>query len=459
MGPLREPAGRVRCPHRAIAWFGARPGAVRTPRLTTVTGRPFQLGAAALLLFAFAAAATAQEILAPPPPEYFAKPPVFGPTATNLPGMATNEVTIPLAPKPLLELGPVVVRPHILYRFSYGDGIPAAPGEQVLTAINELSPGLLLQLGDHWMLDYTPTLRFYSSDHFRDTTDHAVLFSGTAPYRDWVFGLSQTFATSSQPLAETASQTDEETFVTALHAAYHMSSAMSLELGGNQNFRFFTQSVTNQSLVDSREWSTLDWLNYQFSPTFGAAIGAGFGYVDVSAGSDMTYEQLQGRVNLRAGDKLGFVLSGGADYRQFIDSDAPNLLNPIYGLSVVYQLTETTTLSANGTRVVSAAYFQDQVTETTSIGGGLRQRFFKKLYLDLTGGYTMTTYKATIRNPVSIVNVNREDDYSFVNVRLSVALLKRGTVAVFYQASENTSNASGFAYTSNQGGFELGYRF
>ena len=401
-----------------------------------------------------------QAVLAPPPPEFMQQaPPSFIPTGTNL--LATMP---PLTPAPSatvpewLDWGPVRLRPHVLERFLYGDGIPARRGEQFKTAINEFSPGMALELGNHWRLDYTPTLRFYSSSQFRDTLDHSVLFSGGTTYDDWSLGLSHTFASSSQPLAETASQTDQETYVTALSAAYHMSSKMSLELGLNQNFRFVAQNQSAQQLNDSREWSTLDWLNYQFWPRFGAAIGVGFGYVNVSAGSDMTYEQLQGRINWRAGEKLSFVLNAGFDERQFIDANAPDLLNPIFGLSALYQLTETTTLSATASRAVSASYFQNQVTETTDLSGTLRQRFFGKLYLDLTGGYRVTTYEATIRTAFFLINLNREDDYVFFNARLTATILKRGTAAIFYQASDNSSNVSGFKYSSNQVGLELGYR-
>src|SRR6185503_14648059 len=103
---------------------------------------------------------------------------------------------------------------------------------------------------------------------------------GTA-YEDWVFGLSQGFTRSSAPLVETGTQTEQDAYTTALNGSYRMNSKMSLDLGLNQNFRFA------QGLQNSREWSTLDWLNYQFFPRLDVAIGAGFGYVDVDTGPDM----------------------------------------------------------------------------------------------------------------------------------------------------------------------------
>jgi hypothetical protein len=412
-----------------------------------------------LLLLALGTPAGAQPVLAPPPVDFTQAPPTFRPARTNqLEAPEPGLVTRPANEAPL-QWGPVQLRPHVFYRFSYGDGIPARPGEQFTTAIHELAPGLLFQLGDHWTLDYTPTLRFYSSDRFQDTVDHSVMFGGGTGYEDWTFGLSQGYASSSQPLIETARQTDQESYATALHATRQLSSKLSLELGLNQDLRFLGGTVSTNELTDSKVWSTMDWLNYQARPDFGAALGVGGGYVQVNPGSDMTFEQVQGRIQWRPGTKLSLVLNGGFEDRQFLDSDAPAMISPIYGAAIQYQLFEPTTLSLNANHTVSASYFQDQVTESTDVNGGLRQRFFKKLYLDLTGGYRKTSYKATILTTFYIINLNRVDDYAYVNVRLSVRFLKRGTMAVFYQASDNASNAGGYTSSSRQGGFELGYRF
>jgi hypothetical protein len=402
-----------------------------------------------------AAKSEAQDVLAPPPQEYLQPAVPLFRVGTNLP--QTEFAPAPAGPAvpEMFRWGPVQLRPHLLYRVSYGNGLQAQPGHSSDSMINEVSPGILLDLGSHWHLDYTPTMRFYSSSGFRDTTDHAVLLNGATSYEGWTFGVSQSYASTSTPQVETGGQTDQETYNTALSASGLLSDKLSLELGVNQNFRFMGQSSAGQNLSDSREWSTMDWLNYQFWPKFGMAIGAGGGFVNMQQGSDMTYEQLQGRVNWRAGEKLTFSVSGGAEDRQFVDTSAPDLINPIFGLTVLYQLFETTSFSLNATRAVSSSYFQNQVTESTGFTGGVRQRLLGKLWLDLTGGYNNTTYKATATG----ITVDREDDRSFVNVRLSCPFLKRGTASVFYDYSKNSSNQNGFEYSSNQAGLELGYRY
>src|ERR1051326_222258 len=410
--------------------------------------------AAAFLCGFFSRRGRAQEILAPPPPDFSGLSPALRTTGTNQPG-EIPPLAAPAREQSLFQLGPVQFKPHFLYRFLYGDGISARPGEQVTTAIQEVCPGILLRLGDRWNLDYTPILRFYSNSHFRDTVDHNAVLSAATVYEDWTIGFSQSYTSSSQPLAETAAQTDEEVYTTGLNLVYQMSSATSLELGVRQYFLFAGQSVPGQFLTDTRSWSSLDWLNYQFSPKIAIAIGAGVGYDNLSVGSDMISEQLQGRIILRPGDKLSFSASGGAEIRQLVDVKSSNLISPLFGLSAQYQLFESTTLGLGANRLVSPSLFLNQLTETTTGSANLPHRIFKKLFLDLSGGYIHTSYRFTIYG----FDLAREDDGTYFNARLSASLFKRGSAAVFYQTSDNSSTASAFVFSSTQVGFELGYRF
>ena len=92
-------------------------------------------------------------------------PPTASPSASavqefnaNQPGtIPVPDASIGVAPVATpFHWGPVDMRPHFLYRFLYGNGIPAQPGKDTKTVINQVSPGVSLQLGSHWSLDYTP---------------------------------------------------------------------------------------------------------------------------------------------------------------------------------------------------------------------------------------------------------------------------------------------------------------
>ena len=122
----------------------------------------------------------------------------------------------------------------------------------------------------------------------------------------------------------------------------------------NQNF------VSADQFSSYKEWSTLDWLNYQFWPQLNAAIGVGGGYDNEDASPDMTFEQLQGRVNWRATDKISFQLHGGVEDRQILSGGAGDLINPVFDATIQYQPFEHTKISLTGQRVVSASYLSQE---------------------------------------------------------------------------------------------------
>jgi hypothetical protein len=133
---------------------------------------------------------------------------------------------------------------------------------------------------------------------------------------------------SSDPLVETGRQTDQKNFSTGLNGSYHFNDALWTELAVNQNFRFADE------FTSSREWSTTDWLNYQFFPGCFAGIGIGGGYVNMVTGSDNAYERLNGQVGWRVTEKISLHLNVGGETRQFLDQNSDMMINPIFGASI-----------------------------------------------------------------------------------------------------------------------------
>lgn len=398
--------------------------------------------------FGLAASAGAQQVVAPPPAVSVTPPAVQEAPPSEM-QVFSGENPIASFPDEVqpLQLGPVTLRPHLFYQFLYGTGIQSAPGQQHDSVIQSLAPGMLLVLTPRWTLDYTPNFNFYSDKSFRDNVGQSVTLNGGASYEAWTFGLSQNFSYSSSPQAQTGTQTDEENYSTALTASSPLNSKMSVDLGIAQNFNF------PDGFQSSKEWSTLDWLNYEFWPRLTAGVGAGLGYVDASP--DMVFEQLQGRVGWRAGDKISFQVNGGAEFTQTTDDSSDALANPIVGASIQYQPFEQTKLSVGVSRVVSPSYYDNQIAVVTSVNGNLHQRLLGKLFLDVGGSYNWNNYTSLSSGVVA----NSAADYYSLNVQLSAEFLKRGTIGLFYNYSGNSTAQSGLAYTSNQVGFNLGYRY
>ena len=388
--------------------------------------------------------AKAQYALAPTP-----QPPDTTPLAMQQANEMDVFATPPQTEAEPLKWGGLTLRPHPFYQFLSADGIQSNTNQIANTTIQTISPGALLQIGSHWSLDYSPLWTIYSNNQFSDTFGQAAKLEGGTVYEDWVLGLIQTYTDTSSPSVVTATQTRQETYGTALNGSYTMNSKMSLDVALNQNF------VSADQFSSYKEWSTMDWVNYQFYPRLNAALGAGGGYDDEEASPDMTFEQFQGRVNWRATDKISLQLHGGVDVRQFLSGGAPPLVNPVFDATVQYLPFEHTQISVSGQRTVAASYLQDQVTENTGISAGLNQRLLGKLFLGLNGSYQLVKYVSS----TSTGGSNREDDYSFLNAQLSRTFLKRGNIAVIYQISRDDSSVPGYSFTSQQVGFQIGYSY
>ncbi len=444
----------------------------RTSAIRTLVGISPVFHRSGVLLpcvFLFLNRALAQDVLTSPPP-----------TPSTPAAVQENQAANPMqvfappeeiaSPVPL-QWGPATAHPHVDYQFSYGNGINSSPGKSQNTIVQMLSPGTLFNLGDHWTLDYTPTLTFYSSRNFQNTLGQSVhLGWGSAYGGDWFFSGSQSYSDTSDPEIETAAQTDREAYSTALNASHQINEELSLDLGLNQNLNYVGNggSVTNslQNLANTKTWSTMDWLNYQFWPRLSAGVGPGLGYVQQVGAPDAIYEEYQGRINWRATDKVSFQVSGGLYDEQYLGGGLSPLATPIFNASVQYLPFEQTELSLSAGRSVSQSSFQSQQTENTSITVALNQRLLGRLHLNLSGSYGATDYLATESRLPGNLSTSRSDELYSFNARLSCPVFKRGTVSIFYTYTDNSSTQSGFAvagsgygFSSSEVGLAFGYRY
>lgn len=339
-----------------------------------------------------------------------------------------------------------VLRPHVFYQFTYGTGILSNTNQHNDTIVQSVAPGVLFVLSPRWTLDYTPTFTFYSEKNFKDNVGQSVALTGGAIYEEWVFGLSQKFNYSSSPEVQTGTQVSQDTYATALTASCPLNSKMSVDLGVDQDLNF--PSDFQRSL----EWSTTDWLNYELWPRLVIGVGAGAGYVDTTPNT--IFEQLQGRVKWRASDKTSFQIDGGAQFSQFTGGGS-SLVNPLLVATIQYQPFEHTQISLNASETANTSYYQNQVNVVTAIGATLSQRLLGKFYLNAGGNYSWNHYTSA----ASGVSARSSQDYYSMNVSLSTTFFKRASASVFYSYSDNTTTQSGFAFTSSQIGFNIGYKY
>ncbi len=352
----------------------------------------------------------------------------------------------------------------MLYRFTYGNGLESAQsGENTKMVIQMLSPGVLLGLGDHWTLDYNPLISFYSSSLYHDTVGESVLLHGVATNGDWILGLAQSYVLSTQPLVETGAQTAEEGYATALTAAAQLNDKWSLQMGLNQNFRFA------QNYPSLHEWTTTGWLNYEIEPQLGLAIGPAIGYDELSAGSDMPFEDIKGRITFKPGTKLVLSVDGGAEDRQFIHPSAPPMVTPVFDASAYYRIFPGTEITLLASRVVTPSLYENQINVITSVNATSANIWSRRSILNWVPvappSHSPRLWRRRCRNSSS-APLRKPPCSRCATTRQTTAksaspppFRKRLTGSLFYYASKNVSSQINFSYSSTQMGMELSYRY
>jgi Putative beta-barrel porin 2 len=339
--------------------------------------------------------------------------------------------------------------PHMDYQFIVAHSLLAAPGDTENSTIQQFSPGLLIDLGDHWAVDDTVTLDEYSNKRFGSDFNNALTIVGQTVYTDWIFGFEQLADYSSAPLIVVAQQADVQTYTTVVTGHKEVSDHVSMDLSAEQDMYFISGGFQN-----SRDWTTLDWLNYDFSPRLNIGIGPGLGYVNVDFGDDQTYEEALGRLNWRATDKISFQLNGGAEEWEYLGTGGGALFNPVFGGSIQYQPFDVTSLYFSASRGIEESYYRGEVTDITALEAGVNQRFFGQFYVGLNGGYELSQFIVQ-----GDTTASRTDNDYYIGARLSHSFLQRGTASLFYQYTDAQSTAAGFSYRSPQYGVELEYAF
>jgi hypothetical protein len=349
------------------------------------------------------------------------------------------------------QWGPFAAHPHLGYSFIYASGVLVAPGQQTTTAQHLVSPGLAI-ISKHLLLDYTPSLGFYSKGPYDDTVNHSASLAANFGYKDWSFHIAQGYEKATNPLIETGAQTETETLVTSVDATWDFNQKFFFD------FTLYQQFLNAQGFQNSRQWSSMEWANYRLTPRLSVGAGLGGGYSDVDFGSDSTFEQIQGRVNWHPSSRLVLNLNGGIEIRQFVSTPgSDNLINPIMGASATYLLFEPTSLYIAANRSVGSSFFANEVTETASISGGVSQRFLKYMHVGVSAGYRSSDYISTAAN--QSFESTRQDSYSFVSTTLGTSFLGKGSATLAYTHSNNQSTVHGYTYDSDQFALHLIYRF
>ena len=346
------------------------------------------------------------------------------------------------------------------------------PGKPTDTFFTQtISPGLTIFFGPHVSLDYSPSFRFFSQSDFHNTVDQAVSLNTGVSVGDWALGLSQSFTVTDDPIVETSGQTEEKDYSASLNALYQFNDKISFDTSASVSLQFlnstnaifvFTNSPggpikipLTQNLTDSQNYSASEWMDYRFDEKLSGGVGVTLSYSEQNSGFSSVSEEYRGRVSWQPGQKLSVAISGGLQDQQFLDSGANDLVTPVFSATIGYHLFEHTTVTLSANRDVYTSLFQDEVSESTSLGLGLQQRLLGKLQMSLGFGYNTVDYKDTTTQLIT----SRSDDSTSYSIGFNYPLWKRSSVSGFYQYTQNSSSTSAFGYSSSQVGAVLSWAY
>ena len=348
-----------------------------------------------------------------------------------------------------LQVGPVLFRPSINYKYTDANNLLRSVGNEQDSEIQNISLNFIFDYQEFWSFSYRPTWTYYSNAAFDDTDSHSANFYSDVAVADWRIGFNQTYNDSNGSLVQTGSQTQQEIFGTTLSASRQLNSTWYLDLSADQDLR------STSRFSDVSEWLTSGWLRHQASSVVNSSIGLTWGYADVDPGLNTEYMQFLLRFGFNPSDKLRASLQGGIDSREV---DAPGFdkeENPTYNASVQYQPFDYTIIGINLSRGISTSYFSNFNNDTEALTLSLRQRLLGRFNLTVSYGERSSDYLGLLGNFV----VGRADDYDSFSVDLSTQLVNRINVSAFYRKNENSTNTTGFGFSSDQSGFSIGYRY
>jgi len=351
---------------------------------------------------------------------------------------------------PLIKLRGIGVRPHLQYTGNYSEGVLVRPGQPASSYIESFAPGIRLDLGKKWTFDYTPTWTSFSNAEFKNSLDHAASLTGSKTLFGLGFSFSQGYSNSSSVRVETGKQTTVETLTTSIGTSYPIMPKLSFVTAVSQALNFVP------AVGDTFSWTMSNSLEYQWTTRTVLSTGVSSTYSLLFSAPDMLSLSPYIGLTWRSTEKLSTNLQLSIDERKTLESNSDWIETPTYSASVSYKIFEQTSVSVSANRTVAPSlYLKNQLLVSTGWSLGLSQRLLGHLNLNVGVSGQDSGYPSAR----SDLPDTRDDNSLTYTASLGMSFLRRGSVSINYQQSENTSNQTGFNYNSHTIGAAVGYRY
>jgi hypothetical protein len=397
----------------------------------------------ALLAAALSAPAAAQPVLAPtltPAPP----PPTPPPIRRAVPS-AVETSEIPPTP---WTYGALALRPHIEARSSSAHDLRDRYGTLNATTLREFSPGLRADLGENWRADATVTWNDYTNAAFRDTFGETALLAGYVTVADWHVHLAHTYLSDDTSRTETGRQTRQEINTTTIGLVRAFGEHWTSETSVTRDTRLVVDAP------DAREWRVLQGVNWNFSPALTLSGGAVAGRLNLDPGADLDYVRPAAELAWRPGAELTLSAEAGAERRWRVSGDRAPHTHPVGAFGAAWRPVEQTELTLRAEESLAASYFENQLDRQRLWTVGLRQRFLGKIIADVQRGAQRTHFLDTGAGGAIL----RRDLTQSWQCTVSIRVLVRGTLGLFWRSSHNHS-AAAYAYHARQTGAAFSFAY
>jgi hypothetical protein len=357
--------------------------------------------------------------------------------------------TPPPAPTTPFTYGRLALYPRVSASFSYSEGVLSEVGRPTNSYVSALSTGFRFDAGRNWALDYGTGWTLYSSRRFKNSPNHNLTFSGALPLRVWEASFSQGYSYARAPRIETGRQTERQTVTTSGTLARALGTKLTLQTGFSQSLNFISASP------DSYSWSSNNALQYRLGDTASVGGTLGVSYVDVDPGVNMAAVTPGGSFAWAVSPRLSMNFSAGTDYRWIFSRGVKSPTTPVFQVGGSYRLFDHTSFSASASRSLAPSSFRNQLMDGTTWRLGFGQRVLGVIQVSGSYGEQISGYKASRLG----VEAGRKDRSYFYSLSAGTTVLRRLSVSVGFNATDNSTNRTGYGFNSRTYNVQGGYGF
>ena len=210
------------------------------------------------------------------------------------------------------------------------------------------------------------------------------------------------------------------------------------------------------SQFDSFEYIGRLGADYLITPKIKLGVEGVIGSLHIESGGESFYGQGRARAAYKFTEKLIFLASAGFEVRNYGSRDYVKA-TPVFDLGVQYSPFVDTTLGLTAFRRIFASPVEvGQVFTATGLQASVGQRFFQRFGTSVFFGYEHDSYNASGANAI---NLQRTDDYVYVQPNISYEIGDWFTVNVYYQYSHNDSSLHGASFDDHRVGMRAIFAF